>query len=162
MNRWLVGMTAVAFLSAPAVMAASTRTTAKVVPTTSTSALDHSGSQLNKYALGWLDAENGSKTATSESHARPARTQDDNVIAWSNSGTDVDKISEAAAGDEQFASLVSLTSAASLSDQLNPQELEHLQSEAGRQDLIALLKARGIDGPLADTSADEIGSTGAY
>lgn len=148
MNRWLASMAAVAFLSAPALMAASTRTSAEAVPTTETSQIASSTSGLNRYALGWLDTNKTSATVTAEDKDHTSRTMDENAFAWSNSGTDAESASEAAAGDEQFATLVSLTSATSLSDQLNTEELEYLQSDAGRADLIALLKAQAVDGSI--------------
>ncbi|MEO1101504.1 MAG: hypothetical protein AAFW65_06610 [Pseudomonadota bacterium] len=162
MNRWIVGLTAVAFLSAPAIMAASTRTSAKVVQTTESSQISSSTSGLNRYALGWLDTNKTAASVTAESKDRRSRTMDENAIAWSNSGKEAEAASDAAAGDEQFATLVSLTSAASLSDQLNQKQLEYLQSDAGRDDLIALLKARPIDGPPAGNPLPETEHAGLY
>ncbi len=155
MNRWLVGATAIVLFSAPAIMTAATRTGADVTQTTASSDLTSSTSQLNRSALGWLDTASGSSTVTSESRAGFRMSQDENAIAWSNSGIDTDTSSDAAAGDETFSTLVSLTSAGRLSDQLNLEQLEYLQSEEGREDLIALLRAQALDGPsTGDLMAD--------
>ncbi|MEO1101503.1 MAG: fasciclin domain-containing protein [Pseudomonadota bacterium] len=175
MKRLLASTATLALIASPA-MAQTMETDAEVNTAVEADLpAEYSTNDLNSIVLAQIDNETSTMTATDD-RDRMFQTMDERETTASKDKAYETTIVDIAAGDDRFSTLVSLVKAADLAETLSAEgpytvfaptndafaalpaeKVEYLQSEDGREDLTAILKAHVIEGRLM---ADEITEAG--